>query len=39
MKKYIIAVAVIGILIYGGWYLYQDTTTEEIESPVTTQEE
>ena len=40
MIKYIIAIAIIGIIAYGAWYLYQDNTTEEVgPPPVTTQEE
>ena len=40
MIKYIIALAVVGIVSYGGWFLYQDNTTEEVGPPqVTTQEE
>ena len=40
MIKYIIALAVVGILAYGGWYLNQEHTTEEAgPPPVTTQEE
>jgi len=40
MIKYIIAVAVIGIIAYGAWFLSQDNTTEEVgPPPPTTQEE
>ena len=40
MIKYIIAIAIIGIIAYGGWYLYHDNTHEEFgPAPVTTQEE
>ena len=40
MIKYIIAVAVVGIIAYGAWFLNQDNTTEEVgPPPVTTQED
>tara|TARA_R110002167_G_scaffold94997_1_gene253208 strand:+ start:553 stop:669 length:117 start_codon:yes stop_codon:yes gene_type:complete len=38
MIKYIIAAVVVGIIAYGGWYLYQDNTSEEFGPPPTTQE-
>ena len=40
MIKYIIAVAVVGIIAYGAWFLNQDNTTEEVgPPPLTTQED
>jgi hypothetical protein len=40
MIKYIMALLVIGIITYGGWFLYQDDTIEEvITTPLTFQEE
>ena len=40
MIKYIITVAVVGVLAYGTWFLYHDDTTEEVRPPPsTTQEE
>ena len=30
MIKYIIAAVVVGIIAYGGWYLNQNDTTEEV---------
>ncbi len=39
MIKYIIAIAVVGVLAYGTWFLYHDDTTEEVGPPVTSQEE
>jgi flagellar basal body-associated protein FliL len=40
MIKYIIAIAVVGIIAYGAWFLNQDNTTEEVgPPPPTTQEE
>jgi len=33
MIKYIIAVAVVGIIAYGAWFLNQDDTTEEVGPP------
>ena len=40
MKKYIIATVIVGIIVYGAWFLYQDDTTEEVGPPlVTTQED
>ena len=38
--KYIIATVIVGIIIYGAWFLYQDDTTEEVgPAAVITQEE
>ena len=40
MIKYIIALAIVGIIVYGCWFLYQDDTIEEvISTPLTFQEE
>ena len=40
MIKYIIALAVVGILAYGGWYLNQEHIAEEAGPlPVTNQED
>ena len=39
MIKYIITIAVVGVLAYGAWFLNQDNTTEEVVPPVTSQEE
>tara|TARA_R110000765_G_scaffold237564_1_gene340202 strand:- start:4 stop:123 length:120 start_codon:yes stop_codon:yes gene_type:complete len=39
MIKYIITVAVVGVLAYGTWFLYHDDTTEEVRPLVTSQEE
>jgi len=40
MKKYIIALAVVGVFAYGIWFLYQDDTIKEVVStPLTFQEE
>jgi|TARA_R100001530_G_C4290531_1_gene147892 hypothetical protein len=40
MKKYIIATVIVGIIVYGAWFLYQDDTTEEVgPAAVITQEE
>ena len=40
MIKYIIALAVVGILAYGGRFLNQERITEEdVSPPVTNQEE
>ena len=40
MIKYIITIAVVGIIAYGAWFLNQDNTTEEVgPPPPTTQEE
>jgi hypothetical protein len=40
MIKYIMAILIIGIIAYGGWFLYQDDTIEEVISiPITFQEE
>ena len=40
MIKYIIALAVVGILAYGGWFLNQERITEEdVSPPVTNQED
>jgi len=40
MIKYIIAVAVVGIIAYGAWFLSQDNITEEVgPPPLISQEE
>ena len=40
MIKYIIAIVVVVIIVYGAWFLYQDNPTEEFgPAPLTTQEE
>jgi hypothetical protein len=40
MLKYLIAATVVGIIAYGGWFLYQDEeTVTPTPTPVTTQAE
>lgn len=43
MIKYILAIVVIGAIAFGGWFLYQEDTTEEVvlpePAPITTQAE
>ena len=39
MIKYIIAVAVVGIIAYGAWFLSQDNTTDEVGPPPPTTQE
>ena len=40
MIKYIITIAVVGVIAYGAWFLYKDNPTEEVgPPPLTSQEE